>query len=207
MKSHHWYTILFLVVASYSPAFSQTILLNDFSNWLAVNPNGGFATNSWDNLGTYQVVQETGYISIEPVSGGDPQGDGTLYADVGGTFPKDLSGFGFVTLTLRLQPTNTNTSFTLAIADTSGNQIGSADFVSSLFNTASFTTVTAVLSVTVPASINDVGGIFLYGDGSTSTLANFDVTEATATVVPEPATWALLAGSLTTVMIFRRRRS
>ncbi|MFZ4778956.1 MAG: PEP-CTERM sorting domain-containing protein [Terrimicrobiaceae bacterium] len=26
------------------------------------------------------------------------------------------------------------------------------------------------------------------------------------TTVPEPATWALLAGTLTTVMIFRRRR-
>lgn len=30
--------------------------------------------------------------------------------------------------------------------------------------------------------------------------------QATFTVIPEPATWALLAGSLTTVMVFRRRR-
>jgi hypothetical protein len=37
--------------------------------------------------------------------------------------------------------------------------------------------------------------------------ANYKATTGVLTVVPEPTTWALLAGSLTTVMVFRRRRS
>ena len=46
--------------------------------------------------------------------------------------------------------------------------------------------------------VNTAGNIFGFTSGSNPT--------ATFTVVPEPATWALLAGGLATLMVFRRRR-
>jgi hypothetical protein len=44
--------------------------------------------------------------------------------------------------------------------------------------------------------------------GATGSFANVSTTgvDFNLTVVPEPATWALLAGSLTVLTIFRRRR-
>lgn len=193
------------VLFSCQSLFSQTILLNDFTDWLAVNPNGGFAASSWDNGGTYQVVQQTGYISIEPVSGGDPLGDGYLYADVSGTPPINLSTYDYLSVSIQLQLTNTSTSFSVAVSDSFGTEIGSALFAASLFNTSSFTQATALISWTIPASRNDVGGIYIYADSNAASIANFDVTQVEATTIPEPSTWLLLAGGLTTVVVFRRR--
>ena len=51
-----------------------------------------------------------------------------------------------------------------------------------------------------------LGTLPVLGGGLTWNTTNF-LTTGVLTVVPEPTTWALLAGSLTTVMIFRRRRS
>ena len=65
---------------------------------------------------------------------------------------------------------------------------------------------------TLAGSLTDNSGIWSglanlgYGDGPQS----FTFTQANGNLivaVPEPATWALLAFSLTTVMIFRRRRN
>jgi len=50
-----------------------------------------------------------------------------------------------------------------------------------------------------------LGTLPTLGGGLTWNSSNF-LTNGTLTVVPEPSTWALLAGSLTTVMIFRFRR-
>jgi autotransporter-associated beta strand protein len=46
----------------------------------------------------------------------------------------------------------------------------------------------------------------LWSGTNSGTLYTFDIATGDLTVVPEPATWALLAFSLTTVMVLRRRR-
>jgi hypothetical protein len=58
----------------------------------------------------------------------------------------------------------------------------------------------------VTGSTLGVGSLPALTGGLTWNTANFS-TNGSISVVPEPATWALLAGSLTTVVIFRRRRS
>lgn len=52
----------------------------------------------------------------------------------------------------------------------------------------------------------DLSNITL-GPGLSWDTSNFLTTGVLTVVVPEPTTWALLAGSLTTVMVFRRRRT
>jgi len=59
------------------------------------------------------------------------------------------------------------------------------------------------------ATFTETAGIWDATTGAGPTLLTWQYTASTGvlTVVPEPTTWALLAGSLTTVMVFRRRRS
>ena len=59
------------------------------------------------------------------------------------------------------------------------------------------------------AAFTETAGIWDATTGAGPTLLTWQYTASTGvlTVVPEPTTWALLAGSLTTVMVFRRRRS
>jgi len=42
--------------------------------------------------------------------------------------------------------------------------------------------------------------------GTASTTTDIVLTSFAVDAVPEPTTWALLAGSLTTIMVLRRRR-
>jgi len=61
------------------------------------------------------------------------------------------------------------------------------------------TTYTDARFVNLKINSNFVGAL------TTTSIVGFD--EIRFTAVPEPATWALLAGSLTTVMVLRRRRA
>jgi autotransporter-associated beta strand protein len=67
-----------------------------------------------------------------------------------------------------------------------------------------FSGVTSTGSYSGPWQVGVAGDTWTFSDG-TQTLTFSEVT-GTLNVVPEPATWALLAFSLTTVMVLRRRR-
>ena len=74
----------------------------------------------------------------------------------------------------------------------------------SLFDFASYTG--NFTSVSVAGTSLSYGANVWTGTNSGTTY-NFDLTNGDLTVVPEPATWALLAFSLTTVVVMRRRRN
>ena len=78
------------------------------------------------------------------------------------------------------------------------NQLGSAQSTITLSNSS----VDSGFTWTAVEGFRIIGTSV--GSG-TDFAVNFDNLSAAA-AVPEPATWALLAGSLTTVMVFRRRR-
>ena len=63
-------------------------------------------------------------------------------------------------------------------------------------------------SYTVAGStFTDIQAVGFYFDiGRTGNLSSLDVTNITFNAIPEPTTWALLAASLTTLVVFRRRR-
>lgn len=69
---------------------------------------------------------------------------------------------------------------------------------------------TANASGTLNLDSNDIGGIRLTGGSSATGVfdeVRVGTTFADVSPIPEPATWALLAGSLTALVVFRRRRS
>lgn len=71
------------------------------------------------------------------------------------------------------------------------------------YNIGSYTLSSSVLSSPGSYTISFANALVIDQDFNEITPS---LNTYTVTVVPEPATWALLAGSLTTVMIFRRRR-
>ena len=122
------------------------------------------------------------------------------------TFNDNSSSVTFANLYYRIFPTGSPTgSFTQIQTNTpisaSGNnktwQVtnGSTNLLSGLSN-GNYTMEIYTESYT--NAVNTAGNIFGFASGTNPT--------ATFTVVPEPETWALLAGSLTILVIFRRRR-
>lgn len=61
-----------------------------------------------------------------------------------------------------------------------------------------------LIDMTTSSTIGAAG--FTQGTGWGSNTLSWTTDQVILTVIPEPTTWALLAGSLTTVVIFRRRR-
>ena len=81
---------------------------------------------------------------------------------------------------------------------TTGLNVGGTGINHNIANLATFSNV-------VPNGSNDITVNYVVGAGSTASFGYLNAMEIT--VVPEPATWGLLAFSLTTVMVLRRRRS
>jgi hypothetical protein len=120
------------------------------------------------------------------------------------TFNDNSSSVTFANLYYRIYPTGSPTgSFTQIQTNSpisaSGNnktwQVtnGSANLLSGLSN-GNYTMEIYTESYT--NGVNTAGNIFGFSSNPT----------ATFTVVPEPTTWVLLAGGLTTLMVYRRRR-
>lgn len=120
-------------------------------------------------------------------------------------------GTNQITLSNAITFSGTNLNFDITNASTYGRFLGAG--------TATVTGVTINIGGAYAGVANDtfdltsgnftgatLGTLPTLGGGLTWDTTNF-LTNGTLTVVPEPTTWALLAGSLTTVMIFRRRRS
>jgi autotransporter-associated beta strand protein len=101
---------------------------------------------------------------------------------------------------------STNDKVTLTSTTANALNVGTLDFADFTFSGATvgiytlFDANSAILGSIGTAS-GDLGG------GLTGTLSFGGTNDVLFSVVPEPATWALLAFSLTTVMVLRRRRN
>lgn len=117
---------------------------------------------------------------------------------------------GTNTITLSNTITFSGLSFDITSASTYGRFLGAG--------TATVTGATINITGAYAGVVNDTFDLTT-GNFSGATLGTLPtlsgsltwntsafLTTGVLTVVPEPATWALLAGSLTTVMVFRRRR-
>lgn len=163
------------VIDDFSDAASTT-----FSPW-----NG-----AWSSGGVDQYTQGSGFISIAPVSGGDPTGDGDFDGIVAGGTQNFSSGFGSVQLTLRLDSGNTATSFIVRLRDSSFNVAATASFTAASFSIGSFTAVTQAWSVGGGGSLTDITYYTFGGDNLNPSAVRVSVGEIA--VIPEPSVGALL---------------
>jgi len=148
--------------------------------------------------GTYQPGNSPGQVNVT--------GDLTLASTAATTM--ELAGNGGVKGTDFDNSTSTGTTTyggTLSIVSFGGYDINANHGVTySLFDFAAH--AGDFTSVAVAGTSLSQSGALWTGTNS-GTLYSFDLATGDLTVVPEPSTWALLAFSLTTVMILRRRRA
>jgi fibronectin-binding autotransporter adhesin len=95
-------------------------------------------------------------------------------------------------------------NLTLAV----GTTFGTGNYTFNVFDSASQTsTFNAItLSGNYTGSLTGPGNVWSLTSGLNTWTFTHSTGDLGLTVVPEPATWALLAGSLTTLLVFRRRR-
>lgn len=160
----------------------------NFGNAIGFRPQGG----STDNAAIFLRVQNTTgstvtswkldynlyYINI----GVATSGAFAYSTDGGASFSSNVSALGFTTL-------GTNTVTTPTVSDW---------------------TLISLAETTISASVANNDYLILRwalgNDVASGNMNRLAIDDISVTAVPEPTTWALLAGSLTTLVIFRRRR-
>ena len=169
------------------------VMLNDFQNTGFEFDYGSFTGN---------ITVNPTYISI---SNATEQGG----AGTNGSW--DLSTYypsGQVRIQARLISGNLADNFNVILATNPGTDYHLYQFSTASLNTSTFTTLTFNLNApTFSSGTMDWANITQYQlQGDYSTTDNFSIEFRNLEVVPEPTTWALLAGSLTFLVIARRRR-
>lgn len=189
-----------LVLVAMSSGLQAQILISDFSN---LNAQLFDFNNSWFFGSSNQYIQDNGFISITPVNGGDPKGDGNFSAALDGTAPLDFSSITQLSLTARIDTGNQNGSVVIVVFDSLFDQIGLATFDSSLF-TSSFSVAQSPFIFGGGGVATDAFYWVLGGDGSAGNSVRMSFDNVSA--VPEPATLALVGLGLVGLAAVRRRR-
>lgn len=202
----HLLVKLFCIVAALGlgRASAQTNL-NDFSAF--VQPDQTFFVGGWsvgdDVTPAAGFTQGTGVYSILNATSSD-----TAYVDYYFTSSLDLTGGTSLSLAAQLAAGNTATSLYVSLLD-SGMNTATAVFDLTGYSTSSFITATSALSST-SFSFADVIGFRITGsDASGASLVSVTLDQLTvgASAVPEPSTYALVAGAtMLGLAAWRRRR-
>jgi hypothetical protein len=165
---------------------------------------------SWNNAGTDQFNQGAGFISIAPVGGGNPKGDGYFNAYMPGGSEANpnagtvsLSGQLFFNLTARVDAGNASSILHILLYDDSFTQAAIGTFEASSF-TSTFSSQSAVISLIGSGDITKVTYWRMDGDGIASDNFRYSFDNLSTTSVPEPSSYALGAGILLGLCIARR---
>jgi hypothetical protein len=138
------------------------------------------------------------------VGGGSPDNTGYFaFADiVGGSF--NATGLTQLSATARLDDVNAGTGFIINLFDGTGRGALTATFSESNLN---FTTGT--VQVTAHPEGGDISNIQYFGIAGIGTTAPFRISfdNISISAIPEPGTYAALAGMLALGFVFWRRRA
>jgi hypothetical protein len=174
-----------LFACFYFSAGQAAVTLSDFSNFAGQTP---FAGGSWATPAD-QFIQNNGNISITSVNGGNPRDDGDFL--VSPASPFSIGSLNQISLTLRIDSGNTATGLKVFLEDGMG-KTEIASFTLSSFNSASFTTVVAPLTLTSNFDTSNIIAWDIAG-GNPAGINNVRVSLDSIFVVPEPSSIVLLA--------------
>ena len=191
-------TLLAFSIALSTLTGKAEITISDFSNLAGENP---VFSGSWNN-GTPQFTQQSGFISIEPVNGGNPSESGDFAVTL--SSPLNLTSQPNIALTARFDLNNADTTISVGFTD------GNLNTVSAIFAgfTSSFSTIqVARNSFTGDFDWSNVSD-YAIGGGNPAGSATVRWSVDSLTAVPEPSTYALMAlGGLVLLFMARRRKA
>jgi hypothetical protein len=186
--------------------FSSTVGANTFfyGTWEATGNNGGSTSpNS-------QFLQGSGVFDITGDGAGGhilPTNDANSKVEFFNTSPVSIGPNTSLSVTAQALSTNVASSFTVTLVDTFGHT-AFATFNASAFITGSYTTATASLTFQSGFNSSQIDSMILTGgqlSGTDRFNMSFDTISASA--VPEPGTYAAIAGAAALgVAAWRRRR-
>lgn len=199
MKSIRILSVLAIVCVS-GTASAQTVLsdFSDIATQLSGDPNSTFLS-TWSSPD--QFTQDTGFITIEPQTPGDPKGDGGI--DVIGDL--DLTGFSTVELRAREDSGNAVGIVSIVFFNPSnpGDRTSQGDTREYTFTAADFGSSFTTLSIDLSSHTSsdagfdpaDVNYWEIYGDPGGDSGEDFRMSfdNLQLTPIPEPSTWAMLA--------------
>lgn len=145
---------------------------------------------SWNN-GADQYTQSSGFVSITPVSGGNPSGDGSFVATLPGNSTMNFTGISLASLNARVDSGNASSSVKVTFLDNSLTSVATATFFASSF-TSSFSTQTTSLSFTGVGSLAAVTYWRMDGDSIASDAFRYSFNDLNVAAVPEPSPSLLL---------------
>lgn len=185
-----------MAVASFPAAATAQTVLSDFSDIAAQNET---FTTSWGAPNQY--TQNAGFITIEPVEAGNPQGDGTLLVRM----DLDLTVHTSIDVRAREDSGNQVGVFSIVFFNPQGPPDSQGTSVGYTFSTADFASGFTTRSIDLSAPPDFTVGEAPFDpsavnywqieadpiNGSTSDFRMaFD--QLQLTTVPEPSTWAML---------------
>lgn len=204
---------LFLLLLGLTAAAAHAqMVLEDFSNTIRTNYTAFYG--SWSSTGSTTIgsevpiaglTQGSGIFSIDSASATNSD---TAKLEIYFANPLDLRGTTQLTLEAQALAGNAAPSLRVFLFDGNGF-VGSAAFDLTQFPTGSFTSIAQLLTINSGASLAAVEGFVITGNipgGSAAFRVALNTLMTGAAAIPEPSTYAALAGVLALGFVMHRRR-
>ena len=203
MKKFTALSFLFILAVT----LNAQVVLQNFSSVLSANT---YFYGTWEATG--QPGTNTPNASFTQGSGvynilGSATDNSNSYVEFFNTTPASISGYNFISVTFETLNTNASSSFAVTLVDTGGKSAYAAFPLGSY--TGSYNTLVSAITAQSGFNWTSIDSFQISGNQPTGTsVFNVSFDQVVVTAVPEPATYAALAGLLALGLVaYRRRRA